>query len=135
MFRRLEKEKLRSKNEIDWNNFSFYYKNNEIKIVLDDMYPFKPPLLLIDNTDHIDWFLKKYIQINIFLNNFRITNQCICCHTIICSWVPTYTIDQVIDEYKLCYDKYEIIKSMELFYKQQLFDDLIYQTIFLYIDI
>ena len=61
MFRRLEKEKLRSKNEIDWNNFSFCYKNNEIKIVLDNMYPFKPPLLLIDNKDHIDWFLKKYI--------------------------------------------------------------------------
>ena len=53
----------------------------------------------------------------------------------ICSWVPTYTIDQVIDEYKLYYDKYEILKFMQLIYKQQLFDDLIYQTIFLYIDI
>lgn len=135
MFRRLEKEKVRSKNEIDWNNFSFYYKNNEIKIVLDDLYPFKPPLLLIDNKDHIDWFLKKYIKMNIFLKKFRITNECICCHTMICSWVPTYTIDEVIDEYKLYYDKYEILKSMQLFYEQQLFDDLIYQTIFLYLDI
>ena len=135
MFRRLEKEKVRSKNEIDWNKFSFYYKNNEIKIVLDDLYPFKPPLLIIDNKDHIDWFLKKNIEINIFLKKFRITNQCICCHTMICRWVPTYTIDEVIDEYKLFYDKYEFLKSMQLFYEQQLFDDLIYQTIFLYIDI
>ena len=135
MFRRLEKEKVRTKNEIDWDNFSFDYKNNEIKIIIKDMYPFKPPQLLIHNIDHINWFLKKYIQINIFLKKFRITNQCICCDTIICSWVPTYTIDQVIDEYKLYYDKYELLKCMQTFYNIQLFDDLIYQTIFLYIDI
>jgi hypothetical protein len=135
MFRRLEKEKVRSKNKIDWDKFTFDYKNKEIKININDLYPFKPPSLLIDNKDHIDWFLKEYIQINIFLKKFRITNECICCHTMICSWVPTYTIDQVIDEYKLYYDKYEILKFMQLIYKQQLFDDLIYQTIFLYIDI
>ena len=135
MFRRLEKEKVRTKNKIDWDKFTFDYKNKEIKININDLYPFKPPSLLIDNKDHIDWFLKEYIQINIFLKKFRITNECICCHTMICSWVPTYTIDQVIDEYKLYYDKYEILKFMQLIYKQQLFDDLIYQTIFLYIDI
>ena len=135
MFRRLEKEKIRSKNQIDWNKFSFYYKNNEIKININDVYPFKPPILLIHNRDHIDWFLKEYIQINIFLKKFRIINQCICCHTITCRWVPTYTIDEIIDEYKLYYDKYELLKNMQIFYKKQLFDDLVYEKIFLYIDI
>ena len=135
MFRRLEKEKLRTLNNIDWESLSFHYKNKDIKINIQDMYPFKPPILFIDNKDHIDWFLKKYIEINSFLKKFRITIECICCHTMTCSWVPTYTIDQVIDEYKLYYDKYETLKSMQLLYKQQLFDDLIYQTIFLYIDI
>jgi len=135
MFRRLEKEKAKTKNNIDWNNFSFHYKNKEIKINIQDMYPFKAPILLIDNKDHIYWFLKQYIELNSFLKRFRITNDCICCHTIICSWVPTYTIDEIVNEYKLYYDKYETLKLMELLYKQQLFDDLIYQTIFLYIDI
>ena len=135
MFRRLEKEKLRTKNNIDWESFTFYYKNNEIKINIQDMYPFKPPILLVHNKDHIEWFLKEYIELNSFLKKFRITNECICCHTIACSWVPTYTIDQIIDEYKLYYDKYETLKSIKLLYNQQLFDDLIYQTIFLYIDI
>jgi hypothetical protein len=135
MFRRLEKEKLRTKNNIDWEYFTFHYKNNEIKIDIQDLYPFKPPILLIHNKDHIEWFLKEYVQLNDFLKKFRITNDCICCRTMICSWVPTYTIDQVLNEYKLYYDKYEILKSMQLLYKQQLFDDLIYQTIFLYIDI
>jgi hypothetical protein len=30
MFRRLEKEKVRSKNKIDWDKFTFDYKNKEI---------------------------------------------------------------------------------------------------------
>ena len=133
MFRRLEKEKLRTKNIINWNNFTFEYKNEEIKIVLDNAYPFKPPILLINNKDHIDWFLKEYIDFNI-LNKFR-KNDCICCHTIICRWVPTFTIDNVIDEYKLYYDKYETLKSIQIFFKQHFFDDLVHEKIFLYIDI
>jgi hypothetical protein len=134
MFRRLEKEKIRSKNKIDWDNFTFSYKNKKIKIVLNDVYPFKPPILLIDEKDHIDWFLKKYSEFE-FLKKFSITNQCICCDTIICRWVPTFTIDTVLDEYKLYYDKYEILHTLQLFLKKEFFDDLVYQQIFLYIDI
>ena len=134
MFRRLEKEKVRTKNIINWDNFTFDYKNKEIKIVLNHVYPFKPPLLLIDNKDHIDWFLKKYNEFK-FLKKFSITNQCICCNTIICKWVPTFTIDNVVDEYKSYYDKYEILTILQLFLKQQFFDDLVYEIIFLYIDI
>ena len=135
MFRRLEKEKLKTKNKIDWEYFIFEYKNKKIKINIHDAYPFKAPILLIHEKDHIDWFLKEYKKLNCFLNKFRITNKCICCDTIICSWIPTYTIDQVIDEYKFYYDKYEFIKTIQSFYKKDFFDDLIYKTIFLYIDI
>jgi hypothetical protein len=53
----------------------------------------------------------------------------------ICSWLPTYTIDQVIDEYKLYYDKYELLNKIELFFQQQNFDDLVHEKIFLYLDI
>ena len=143
MFRRLEKEKVRSKNRIDWDTFTFNYKNKEIKIVLNDVYPFKPPILLINNKkciehidhiDHIDWFLKKYTEFK-FLKKFSIINPCICCDTMICRWVPTFTIDNVIDEYKLYYDKYEILNILHIFLKQQFFDDLVYEKIFLYIDI
>jgi hypothetical protein len=134
MFRRLEKEKVRSKNTIDWDNFTFKYKNKEIKIILNNVYPFKPPILLIDDKDHIDWFLKKNTQLK-FLKKFSIANQCICCNTIICRWVPTFTIDNIVDEYKVYYDKYELLTILQLFLKQEIFDDLVYQQIFLYIDI
>jgi len=134
MFRRLKKEKERSTNIIDWNNFTFNYKNKEIKIILDDVYPFKPPLLLIDNKDHIDWFLKEYTKFT-FLKKFSIINKCICCDTMICRWVPTFTIDNIIDEYKSYYDKYELLSILHIFLKQHFFDDLVHQTIFLYIDI
>ena len=133
MFRRLEKEKIRTKNIVNWENFTFNYKNKKIQLVLKN-YPFKPPILLIDTKDHIDWFLKEYLQFK-DLKKFDLANDCICCHTIICSWVPTYTIDQIIDEYKFYYDKYETLKSIELLYKQSFFDDLVYEKIFLYIDI
>ena len=69
-----------------------------------------------------------------FLKKFRI-NSCICCDTMICSWLPTYTIDQVVDEYKLYYDKYELLNKIELFFQQQNFDDLVHEKIFLYLDI
>jgi hypothetical protein len=133
MFSRLEKEKLRTKNAIDWEKLIFEYKNEIITIGINNAYPFKPPILLIDNTDHIDWFLKEYRKFT-FLKKFRI-NACICCNTIICSWLPTYTIDQVIDEYKLYYDKYELLKKIEFVFQQQFFDDLVNEKIFLYLDI
>jgi len=150
MFRRLEKEKIRTKNFVNWDNFTFNYKNKKIQLVLKD-YPFKPPILLIEkdekyekdekdhidkknHIDHIDWFLKEYIQFD-HLKKFDLVNDCICCHTIICSWVPTYTIDQIIDEYKIYYDKYETLKSIQFFLHQHFFDDLVYEKIFLYIDI
>jgi ubiquitin-protein ligase len=132
MFRRLEKEKTRTKNIVNWDKFTFTYKNQEIKININDVYPFKPPKLLIEEKDHIDWFLKKYMEFN-FLKKFGIKNDCICCHTIICKWVPTFTIDQVLDEYKLYYDKYELIKKIHILFKQQFFDDLVYEKIFLYL--
>jgi len=134
MFRRLEKEKLRTRNIIDWENFTFEYKNKQIKINIPDEYPFKCPQLIIHDKDHIDWFLKEYIQF-MSLKKLNITHKCICCDTIVCMWLPTYTIDQLINEYKIYYDNYEIIKSFQLFYNMQIFDDLIYQMIFLYIDI
>jgi len=132
MFKRLEKEKKRTKNDVNWDKFSFIYKNKEIQIILDSTYPFKPPKLIMNDHDHIDWFLKKYIEIT-FLKRFSIKNDCICCHTIICKWVPTFTIDQIIDEYKLYYDTYETLKMIQEFYKKELFDDLVYEKIFLYI--
>jgi len=132
MFRRLEKEKLRTKNIVNWDNFTFNYKK-EIQIVLKN-YPFKSPVLLVENIDHIDWFLKEYIKLK-ELKKFGLVNDCICCRTIICCWLPTYTIDQIIDEFKFYYDKYETLKSIQLLYKQAFFDDLVYEKIFLYIDI
>lgn len=132
MFRRLEKEKGRTKNIVNWDKFMFTYKNQEIKIIINDVYPFKPPKLIIEEKDHIDWFLKKYMEFK-FLKKFGIKNDCICCQTIICKWVPTFTIDQVLDEYKLYYDKYELIKKIHILFKQQFFDDLVYEKIFLYL--
>ena len=51
----------------------------------------------------------------------------------VCSWVPTHTISDVINECILYYDKYELLHKMNIFYENKVFDDLIYETIFLYL--
>jgi len=135
MFRRLEKEKHKSSHEINWDNLSFNYKNKTIHIHVDKEYPFKKPYLCINNEEHIGWFVKKYTILNDFIRTFKIINPCICCDTILCQWVPTYNLDIILNEYKLYYDKLELLEKMYYFYNLELFDNLIYDTIFLYIHI
>jgi len=135
MFRRLEKEKNKSKHDINWDSLSFEYKSNLIHICVDKQYPFRKPSLFIENEEHIGWFVKKYTILNHFIRKFKIVNPCICCDTVLCQWVPTYNLDTVLDEYKLYYDKLELLEKMHSFYKLELFDDLIYESIFLYIHI
>ena len=130
--KRVEKEKLKNTN-IDWSNMTFTHKNKKIKIILDSAYPFKCPILLINEEDHIKWFVKEYIKYSSFISKFKIINPCICCDTMVCSWVPTHTISDVINECILYYDKYELLHKMNIFYENKVFDDLIYETIFLYL--
>jgi hypothetical protein len=131
--KRIEKEKIKSKNVIDWENMTFLHKNKKIKIVIENTYPFRCPVLLIDGEDHIKWFVNKYIKYSKFIYDFKIINPCICCDTIVCSWVPTHTIDNIIDEYVIYYDKFELLHKMNILYQKNIFDDLIYQNIFLYL--
>ena len=133
--KRIAKEQIKSKNNIDWINMTFTHKTQKIKIVIDNVYPFRCPILLIENEDHIKWFVKKYIKYSKFISKYKIINPCICCDTMVCSWAPTNTINNLIDEYILYYDKFELLYKMNIAYKKKIFDDLIYQNIFLYLHI
>jgi len=78
--KRIEKEKKKSIYNINWENLTFNYKSHIIKIVLEDNYPFQPPKLMIENTDHIEWFVMKYVKYKLFIHTFNIVNPCICCN-------------------------------------------------------
>ena len=131
--RRLEKEKIRSKYNINWDNLTFNYKSHTIKIILEENYPFQTPKLLIEDTDHIEWFVKKYIQYKEIIRKFNIINECICCDSFTCYWVPTHTIDDLITEFIYYYDKFELLNKLYIFYNKKLFDNLIYENIFIYV--
>ena len=131
--KRIEKEKIKSKNDIDWNNMTFTHKSKKIKIIIDTVYPFRCPILLVNEEDHIKWFVKKYIKYSKFISKFKIINPCICCDTLVCMWVPTNTINQVIDEYIIYYDKFELLYKMNIIYENNIFNDLICENIFLYL--
>uniref|UniRef100_A0A6C0ETQ6 Uncharacterized protein n=1 Tax=viral metagenome TaxID=1070528 RepID=A0A6C0ETQ6_9ZZZZ len=130
--KRIEREKKENTN-IDWINMTFIHKSKKIKIIIDKTYPFRCPILLVNEEDHIKWFVKEYINYNKFISKFKIINPCICCDTMVCRWAPTNTINNVVDEYILYYDKYELLHKMNLLYEKSLFDDLIYEHIFLYL--
>ena len=130
--RRLKKEKERTVYNINWEELTFCYKSKNIKILLEE-YPFKCPTLLIDDKDHIVWFLSRYNDYKDMLNRYKLNNQCICCDTIVCKWVPTFNIDNLLDEFICYYDKFELFYKMNILFKKNLFDDLIYNTIFLYL--
>jgi len=131
--KRIEKEKKKSIYNINWENLTFNYKSHIIKIVLEDNYPFQPPKLMIENTDHIEWFVMKYVKYKLFIHTFNIVNPCICCNSFTCYWVPTHTIDDLIREFIEYYDKYEILDKMYILYNKELFDNFIYENIFLYV--
>ena len=131
--KRIDKESKKSIYNINWANLTFIYKYHTIKIVLEDNYPFQTPKLMIENVDHIEWFVTQYIKYNLFIREFNIINPCICCNSFTCYWVPTHTIDDLIREFIEYYDKYELLNNMYNFYNKEIFDNLIYQNIFSYV--
>ena len=138
--RRLKKELLKMPNELtlneNWENDEIVtiYKNN-ISLELDDRYPFTFPKLYIHEsnkrTNYIDWFLKdrkKYTQI---VNELNIKIDCICCHTMTCTWSPISGVNDVIKEYETHYAQYyKLSQFITIYNKIPNFDNLIYKSIF-----
>ena len=72
---------------------------NTLSFIISENFPFKPPIVLIDDDNYIN-----ILKINTFnkLNTLRTLNNdcCLCCKTIICdaNWYPGLTINSIISE-------------------------------------
>ena len=106
--KRLERE---SKN---WSMFGRYdivknEKNTEImfyslniKIICNEMYPFKVPEMFINNQDYNQYLSE--LQTKHSLNEKikkQLNIQCLCCESILCpnNWKPSITIIDIIKQY------------------------------------
>lgn len=89
----------------NYNEIIIHIDYDNIKIILNDHYPFKPPKMYINDID--------YIQYLVNLQNTKadklkeLDEICLCCKTILChnNWKPAFKITQIIDEY----DRFNLI--------------------------
>ena len=79
-------------------------KNFIVKI--PDSYPFHPPKLFINDNDYQTMLCINSKELEEVLKKRNIS--CLCCSSILCHWLPTYRIIDIIDEYynnkKLIFD-------------------------------
>ena len=124
----------RNKN-IDYKYFiSLNLENSELKLILEDKYPFIPPIFYIN-----DNFYNKMLSIqDNFITNGLIKSdiECLCCKSKLCyrNWSPAYKLVNIIDEYienrnsirKIIYRKYLIIinESNGYIFPQEILDTI-----------
>jgi len=81
---------------------------NELIVAFNNCYPFKPPILLINNLSYNYCYRINNIKHNnysaIVLTelNRKFGLKCLCCETLMCNglWSPSVHISHILDEYK-----------------------------------
>ena len=109
-------------------------QNMLISISLTHTYPFHCPLLRVQGTEYISWFLKENMKFKQMKDELNIMTPCICCYSLTCSWTPSLGIKDMIQEFDKHYELYQSLVKFYIIYKLEYFDNLIYQKIsqFLY---
>ena len=71
---------------------------NEIIIYVNEDYPFKPPLVYLNNMEYVIYYKKSYDKYLDFIHTNNIPVICPCCDSITCNWSPSYKIWDIILE-------------------------------------
>jgi hypothetical protein len=104
------------------------FVSDSIRFTLPEYYPFRPPVLLIDNTPHVQYLKRLYTRRKKIIDRHKYFIPCICCSTILCSWSPCNTCIQVYQEYTDYAKRLSYVDLLENM-KQTNLDDLILERI------
>lgn len=99
-------------------------------------YPFKPPILFVNDDNYITHFKNMYMYYKPILSNLNTSFECPCCNTILCNWSPGYTMYLVVEEYirnETLFTKVKTYISFRIVYKQLPFDNLLFDKIVSYL--
>ena len=120
-------------NNIDYKYFiSLNLDNIDLKIILEDKYPFTPPILYINEKLYNNMLSLQDIFIKGELRKMDI--ECLCCKSKLCynNWSPSYKLVEIIDEYmenrniiiKIIYRKYLLLinKSNDNIFPQEIIE-------------
>jgi len=104
-----------------------------VTVRVGNLYPFRPPTIMYNGEEGMVYLKAKYTEHKPFLQYYRIEIPCIYCNTLACTWVPTYRLVQLVDEWR----EYMRIFSWLAAYKAILpltrFDDLVHHRILSYV--
>lgn len=112
--KRFKRDLTKESIEYDINDDSyarFKYKKYNIGMSITELYPFHPPIVLINNKilSYSPYGIPERIY-SIFISYFK---WCPCCRSISCpnNWAPSYTVIDILREYT------KFINSMKSYYK------------------
>jgi hypothetical protein len=104
-----------------------------VTVKVGNLYPFRPPTIMYQGGEGIEYLKTKYKEHKPFLQYYSIDIPCIYCTTLTCSWVPTYRIGQLVDEWRGYMRIFQWLSAYEAVIPLTRFDDLVHQRILSYV--
>jgi hypothetical protein len=104
-----------------------------LTVVVDNMYPFTAPTVMYKGDEGIVYLKAKYKEVKPFLNYYNIDIPCIYCNNYTCSWVPTYRIMHLVDEWHDYMRTFHWLDAYKAVIPLTPFDDLVHQRILSYV--
>jgi len=101
--------------------------NGTIKLGKD--YPFSPPKLYIDDKLSTSTLISRYKNLFRFINVYDIPMRCVCCEHLSKRWVPTFVLDDLLDEYVLLSNLMGQLLGYKLIIHKLPFDNLVHTNI------
>ena len=97
------------------------------------MYPFRAPVIMYNGDEGTVYLKAKYKEHKAFLQYYNIDIPCIYCNTLACSWVPTYRIVHLVDEWLSYMDTFHWLAAYQAVIPLTPFDDLVHHRILSYV--
>jgi hypothetical protein len=106
---------------------SFIYKDKNVDIEHNNLYPFRPPKITINNVNII--YSRNLFPTRLWKKHFDTFNKCMCCENLLCpgKWSPTLNIFDILNEYEAFKERLKTIQKKYMFQFVNLPDDMIYE--------
>ena len=104
-----------------------------VTITLPKYYPFRHPILKINNTNYITYFIILYTKYKPYIDLHQVNIHCICCKSVICDWTPCWGMKELIQECKTYGNKLGLISKSKWVLDKLPFDGLICSIIVNYL--
>ena len=106
---------------------SFIYKDKNVDVEHNNLYPFRPPKITINNVRIV--YNRSLFPARLWKKHFDTFNKCMCCENLLCpgKWSPVFNIFDIINEYESFKERLKTIQKKYIFQFVNLPDDMIYE--------